>query len=76
MADIFIGYASEDRSRVKPLAEALEELGQSVWWDWKKNALPFNNSDSITASYWNCHKGMKKCTAYKNKLLRYGGLRT
>ena len=33
MADIFIGYASEDRSRVKPLAEALEEQGWSVWWD-------------------------------------------
>ncbi len=35
MADIFIGYASEDRSRVKPLAEALEAQGWSVWWDWK-----------------------------------------
>ncbi len=35
MADIFIGYASEDRSRVKALAEALEQQGWSVWWDWK-----------------------------------------
>ena len=35
MSDIFIGYASEDRSRVKPLAEALEAQGWSVWWDWK-----------------------------------------
>ena len=35
MADIFIGYASEDRSKVKPLANALKAQGWSVWWDWK-----------------------------------------
>jgi hypothetical protein len=33
MADIFISYASEDRDRVKPLAEALEDRGWSVFWD-------------------------------------------
>jgi hypothetical protein len=33
MADIFISYASEDRSRVEPLAKELEEQGWSVWWD-------------------------------------------
>lgn len=33
MADIFISYASEDRARVRPLAEALQERGFSVWWD-------------------------------------------
>ena len=33
MADIFISYASDDRARVKPLAEALARKGWSVWWD-------------------------------------------
>ena len=35
MADIFISYAEEDRSKVRPLANALEAKGRSVWWDWK-----------------------------------------
>ena len=33
MADVFISYASEDRNRVRPLAEALQQRGFSVWWD-------------------------------------------
>ena len=33
MSDIFISYASEDRSRVEPLAKGLETRGWSVWWD-------------------------------------------
>ncbi|MEZ5996753.1 MAG: TIR domain-containing protein [Hyphomonadaceae bacterium] len=33
MADIFISYASEDRNRVRPLAEALISRGFNVWWD-------------------------------------------
>lgn len=33
MADVFISYASEDRDRVRPLAEALIGRGFSVWWD-------------------------------------------
>ncbi len=33
MHDIFISYASEDRPRVKPLVDALQQKGWSVWWD-------------------------------------------
>jgi len=33
MADIFISYAREDRSRVQPLAKSLEEQEWSVFWD-------------------------------------------
>lgn len=33
MADIFISYAREDLSRIRPLVERLEEAGWSVWWD-------------------------------------------
>ena len=32
-SDIFLSYASEDRERVRPLVERLEEHGWSVWWD-------------------------------------------
>ena len=33
MADIFVSYKAEDRRRVKPLVEALQADGFSVWWD-------------------------------------------
>ncbi|HVY85557.1 MAG TPA: toll/interleukin-1 receptor domain-containing protein [Caulobacterales bacterium] len=33
MADVFISYASDDRDRVRPLAEALQRRGLKVWWD-------------------------------------------
>ena len=33
MDDVFISYASEDRARVIPLAQALEARHLSVWWD-------------------------------------------
>ena len=33
MSHIFLSYASEDRERVRPLAEALSRRGWEVWWD-------------------------------------------
>lgn len=33
MSDIFISYASEDRPRIRPLVDALQKQGWSVWWD-------------------------------------------
>ena len=33
MADIFVSYASQDRTRVRRLVDALEAAGFSVWWD-------------------------------------------
>jgi formylglycine-generating enzyme required for sulfatase activity len=33
VSDIFLSYASDDRERVRPLAEALEQAGWSVFWD-------------------------------------------
>ena len=33
MADIFLSYASQDRERVLPLVELLQDDGYSIWWD-------------------------------------------
>jgi hypothetical protein len=33
MADVFISYSSQDRDRARTLANALVDLGLSVWWD-------------------------------------------
>lgn len=33
MSDVFVSYKAEDRRRVKPLVQALEADGFSVWWD-------------------------------------------
>ena len=33
MADVFVSYKAEDRKRIKPLVEALQAEGFSVWWD-------------------------------------------
>src|SRR5579884_295051 len=33
MADVFVSYKAEDQRRVKPLVDALEADGFSVWWD-------------------------------------------
>ena len=31
--DVFLSYKAEDRARLKPLVEALEAEGFTVWWD-------------------------------------------
>ena len=33
MSDVFISYKAEDQRRVRPLVDALEAEGLSVWWD-------------------------------------------
>lgn len=33
MSDVFVSYKAEDRRRIKPLVEALQADGFSVWWD-------------------------------------------
>ena len=33
MADVFVSYKAEDRRRIKPLVEALQADGFTVWWD-------------------------------------------
>lgn len=38
MADIFLSYSSEDKSKVRLIAFALEKRGWSVWWDRKITA--------------------------------------
>ena len=44
MADIFLSYASpEDHGRVKPLVDALQAEGWSIWWDRELVAGPSFN---------------------------------
>ena len=45
MSDIFISYASLDRPRVKPLVDALQQHGWSVWWD--RTILPGSTWDDV-----------------------------
>lgn len=33
MSDVFLSYATQDRERIRPLVDALEASGWSVWWD-------------------------------------------
>ncbi|HEX9928366.1 MAG TPA: toll/interleukin-1 receptor domain-containing protein [Pyrinomonadaceae bacterium] len=35
MSDIFISYSSLDRDRIRPIIQAFENHGWSVWWDQK-----------------------------------------
>ena len=47
MSQIFISYASEDRGPAKALAQVLEGLGFSTWWDRK---IPFGKAyDEVIA---------------------------
>jgi len=45
VSDIFISYSSADRSRVRPLVDALTRRGWSVWWD--RTILPGKNWDKV-----------------------------
>ena len=45
MADIFLSYASEDRERIRPLVEALEAQGWTVWWD--RRIAPGQSFDNV-----------------------------
>jgi formylglycine-generating enzyme required for sulfatase activity len=45
MSDIFLSYASKDLSRVRPLIDALERHGWSVWWD--RTILPGQTYDQV-----------------------------
>jgi len=48
MADIFISYARYDRSKVEPLANALKEMGWSVWWDARIRDNLFDTTGNIS----------------------------
>jgi TIR domain-containing protein len=51
--DVFVSYKAEDRARLKPLVDALEAEGFSVWWDthigggahWREDATPSSVCD-------------------------------
>ena len=48
MHDIFLSYASEDRTRASQLADALGKLGWEVWWD--RTILPGKTFDRVIES--------------------------
>jgi adenylate cyclase len=45
LADIFVSYSRQDRSRVAPLVAALESEGWSIWWD--PDITPGEEFDSL-----------------------------
>ncbi len=45
MSDIFISYAREDRDRAEAIAQALEKLGSTVWFD--KKIAPGGKYDEV-----------------------------
>ena len=48
MHDIFLSYASEDRTRASQLADALGKQGWEVWWD--RTILPGKTFDRVIES--------------------------
>ena len=48
MHDIFLSYASEDRTRASQLADALGKQGWKVWWD--RTILPSKTFDRVIES--------------------------
>lgn len=62
MADIFVSYKRQDRSRVGALVEALETLGYTVWWDasliagqrWSKRIKAELDAAKCVIVIWTC----------------------
>jgi hypothetical protein len=40
MAAIFISYSRNDRDRVQPIAQALEQQRFEIWWDQRPDQVP------------------------------------
>ena len=61
MTDIFISYASKDRERLRPLRDALEARGWSVFWDqqipvgknWRRNIFEHLRAARCVIVAWN-----------------------
>ena len=67
MADVFISYASDDRARVEPLAQALEGTGYSVWWDshirggaqFSREIERETQTARVVVVVWTCARGLE-----------------
>lgn len=59
MADIFISYAREDRSRAQTLANALQDAGYTVWWD--RQQVPGQAFDEVIEEQLEACKAVVVC---------------